>query len=154
MGTPPPPDGPERNACPALQEDSYLGLGDVGGALPTWLRGSLYRAGPGLWEAGNRQLRHLSDGFAVIGNVKFEGGGGVIAHQRFVDNEPYRAARFRGELIVNKFASRRRFEGWGAWAQDRIRVSNPAFCLSLDAPSMTPSPFEVLTPAVFSHAYL
>ena len=50
-----------------------------------------------------------------------DGSGDVQAHQRFVDNEPYRAAR-RGRLIVDKFASRRRFEGWGAWAQDRIRV--------------------------------
>ena len=45
----------------------------------------------------------------------------MVAHQRFVDNEAYRAAR-RGRLIVDKFSSRRRFEGWGAWAQDRIRV--------------------------------
>ena len=59
----------------------------------------------------------------MIGTVSICGGGSgeVLAHQRFVDNEPYRAAR-RGRLIVDKFASRRRFEGWGAWAQDRIRV--------------------------------
>ena len=59
----------------------------------------------------------------MIGTVSICGGGSgeVLAHQRFVDNEPYRAAR-RGCLIVDKFASRRRFEGWGAWAQDRIRV--------------------------------
>ena len=88
---------------------------------------------------GTRQLRHASDGFAVIGTVKFDGSGGVVALQRFVDNEPYRAARVRGELIVNKFASRRRFEGWGAWAQDRIRVSRPAF-LIWAAMSMMPSP--------------
>ena len=60
----------------------------------------------------------------MTGTVCFRGDGPgeeVHAHQRFVDNEPYRAAR-RGRLIVDKFASRRRFEGWGAWAQDRIRV--------------------------------
>ena len=45
----------------------------------------------------------------------------ILAQQRFVDNEAYRAAR-RGSLIVDRFASKRRFEGWGAWAQDRIRV--------------------------------
>ena len=65
----------------------------------------------------------------MIGTVRFQGRGDgpgeeVVAHQRFVDNEPYRAAR-RGTLIVDKFASRRRFEGWGTWAQDRIRVSDP-----------------------------
>ena len=107
-----------------MQEDSYSGRCAVAGALPPWLRGTLFRSGAGLWEVGERQLRHLSDGFAVIGTVNFRGdeSGGVLAHQRFVDNEPYRAAR-RGSLIVNRFASKRRFEGWGAWAQDRIRVS-------------------------------
>ena len=110
------------------QEDSYRGRAAVAGALPPWLKGTLFRAGPGLWEVGERQLRHLSDGFAVIGTVAFrgDGSGGVLAHQRFVDNEPYRAAR-RGSLIVDKFASRRRFEGWGAWAQDRIRVRGSRF---------------------------
>lgn len=58
----------------------------------------------------------------MIGTVSIDDDKEVVAYQRFVDNEPFRAAR-RGQLIVDKFASRRRFEGWGAWAQDRIRVS-------------------------------
>jgi len=106
----------------SLPEDAYSGRCAVAsGALPPWLRGTLFRAGPGLWEVGDRQLRHSSDGFGVMGTVNFNGTGEVFARQQFVDNEPYRAAR-RGQLIVDKFASRRRFEGWGAWAQDRIRV--------------------------------
>ena len=64
--------------------------------------------------------------FATIGSIIIRGDGPdepvVIARQRFIDNEPYRAAR-RGRLIVDKVASRRRFEGWGAWAQSRIQVS-------------------------------
>ena len=75
-------------------------------------------------------MRHSSDGFAVIGTVHFDGADEVVARQSFVDNEPYRAAR-RGKLIVDKFASRRRFEGWGAWAQDRIRVSRYRIALQL-----------------------
>ena len=94
----------------------------MSGALPPWMRGTLYRVGPGLWEVGGRQLRHLLDGFLVVGSVTFGGPGfGVVAQQRFIDNEAYRAAR-RGDLIVHKFASRRRFAGWGEWAQERIRV--------------------------------
>ena len=54
---PPPP--PLRAA---LQEDSYRGSCAVRGALPPWLRGTLLRSGPGLWEVGERQLRHLHDG--------------------------------------------------------------------------------------------
>ena len=47
---------------PFRQEDSYRGRCSTAGPLPPWLKGTLYRAGPGLWEVGERQLRHLSDG--------------------------------------------------------------------------------------------
>ena len=53
---------PRAPPAPAPQEDSYRGRCDVAGALPSWLRGTLFRAGPGLWEVGDRQLRHMSDG--------------------------------------------------------------------------------------------
>ena len=46
-----------------MQEDSYRDSCTVAtGTLPTGLRGTLFRAGPGLWEVGERQLRHLHDG--------------------------------------------------------------------------------------------
>ena len=45
-----------------MQEDSYRGSCAVRGALPPWLRGTLLRSGPALWEVGERQLRHLNDG--------------------------------------------------------------------------------------------
>ena len=56
----------------AVQEDSYQGSCTVAGTLPPWLRGTLYRAGPGLWEVGSRQLRHMADG-----NRGGEAGGGA-----------------------------------------------------------------------------
>ena len=120
----------------------------MSGAVPPWLRGTLYRVGPGLWEVGGRQLRHLLDGFVAVGATAFGGPGeGVATQQRFVDNEPYRAAR-RGSLIVDKFASRRRFAGWGEWAQERIQVrlfgsssprtlsSTPMQCARVDVDGM------------------
>ena len=63
----------------------------MSGAVPPWLRGTLYRVGPGLWEVGERQLRHLLDGFVVVGSVVFGGPGeGVVAHQRFINDATYR----------------------------------------------------------------
>ena len=113
----------DPSPSPLPQEDSYYGTCSVHGTPPPWLRGTLYRVGPGLWEVGSRQLRHVLDGFAVVGAVAFGGPGErTIAQQRFIDSEPYRAARM-GVLLVDKFASRRRFAGWGEWAQERIRVS-------------------------------
>ena len=68
---------------------------------------------------------HLA-GFAINGAIHFGRSGEITAQQHFIDNEAYRAAR-RGSLIVDRFASKRRFEGWGAWAQDRIRVRGSRF---------------------------
>ena len=90
------------------------------GAVPPWVRGTLFRTGPGLWEVGSRQLRNVCDGFAVIYAITFDGPA-VSSRQRFVDDEAYRAAR-RGHLIVDRMGSRRRFEGWGGWAQTRIQA--------------------------------
>ena len=65
---------------------------------------------------------HLIATHLSAGTVHFHGNGsGAHARQKFVDDEPYRAAR-KGRLIVDKMASRRRFESWGTWAQDRIQV--------------------------------
>ena len=47
------------------QSDSYQGTCTVAGSLPLWLRGTLLRTGPGLWEVGTRQLRHMTDGEAL-----------------------------------------------------------------------------------------
>ena len=62
-----------------------------------------------------------------MGSLRFDGAARpVLARQRFVPSEAYAAAR-RGSLVVDRFASRRRFESWGAWAQDRIRVRGAFF---------------------------
>ena len=73
---------------------------------------------------------HLA-GFAINGAIHFGRSGEITAQQHFIDNEAYRAAR-RGSLIVDRFASKRRFEGWGAWAQDRIRVRGSRLSVTSD----------------------
>ena len=50
------------NRPPPFQRDFYSGPCTVTGALPPWIQGTLYRSGPGLWEVGERQLRHTYDG--------------------------------------------------------------------------------------------
>ena len=73
-------------------------------------------------QVGERQLRHFYDGFVVTGAFRIDGPDAATAQQRFVDDEPYRAAR-RGVLMVDKLVSRRKFSTWGMWAQDCLRVS-------------------------------
>ena len=61
-------------------------------------------------------------GFPVTSVFRFGGGGrGAVCMQRFVDDETYRAAR-RGVLTSDRLISKRRYESWGAWAQDCIKA--------------------------------
>ena len=61
-GGPPPWFAPQLTRHALAQGDSCQGRCASAGALPAWLRGTLLRAGPGLWEVGSRQLRHVADG--------------------------------------------------------------------------------------------
>ncbi|KAL5272514.1 hypothetical protein ACHWQZ_G000650 [Mnemiopsis leidyi] len=47
------------------------------GKLPTWLKGGLYRAGPGMFEHGGRSVDNLADGLAKIHGWTFRGDGTV-----------------------------------------------------------------------------
>ena len=124
----------------SLENDSYSGPGNVLGILPDWMRGTFYRAGPGLWEVGQRQLRHTFDGFLVIGAVRLGGprteAMSAVAMQQFLDDESYRAARGpQGKLVLDKLFSRRPFESWGNWATGRLRVTGLNYsllCLSIN----------------------
>ena len=44
------------------------------GEAPAWLKGALYRAGPGLFEHGDRSVNSVVDGLAKIHGWEFNGG--------------------------------------------------------------------------------
>src|SRR2546423_5141975 len=68
---------PSTTAHPALQpaievpEEVAL---DVTGRLPEELRGTLYRNGPGRWEAGGFVAQHAFDGDGLISKFVIDGG--------------------------------------------------------------------------------
>lgn len=53
------------------------------GRIPTWLRGSLLRCGPGLFEVGAEPFYHLFDGQALLHKFDFKEGH-VTYHRRYV----------------------------------------------------------------------
>ena len=66
----------------------------VRGAVPDWLRGAYIRNGPGLFEAGERRLRHWFDGFALLTRVQLSGGETPPRlTTRFVETDALTAAR-------------------------------------------------------------
>ena len=51
-----------------------LVLKNTEGKLPTWLKGTLYRAGPGLFEHGGRSVNGICDGLAKVHGWNFRDG--------------------------------------------------------------------------------
>lgn len=71
----------------------------VEGALPPWLRGCLFRNGPGAWEPAGSEATgaahtHLFDGYALIHRLAVDGAAGTVSlARRFVETRSLRAAR-------------------------------------------------------------
>jgi beta,beta-carotene 9',10'-dioxygenase len=75
----------------------------VEGTLPAWLRGSLLRNGPALFEDGERSVRHQFDGQAMLHCFTVDGESVGYAN-RFLRTKSYRAMR-DGKLAYSEFAT-------------------------------------------------
>ena len=85
------------------------------GALPPWLRGSYYRNGPGLFEAGERVLEHWFDGYAMLLRIALAPGEPPLLSTRYVESEAYAAAR-AGEMRFAEFMTPQVAPGSGVLA--------------------------------------
>ncbi|KAL1522555.1 hypothetical protein AB1Y20_017540 [Prymnesium parvum] len=75
----------------------------VEGELPSWLRGTFIRNGPGLYEVGERRMRHWFDGYAMLTRVHFAGSERApLLTSRFVETDAFAKAR-RGEMAYAEF---------------------------------------------------
>lgn len=77
---------------------------EVEGSLPDWLEGTLVRNGPAKFEAGDRELEHWFDGFAMLHAFSIDGGE-VTYSNRFLESEVYTASTVQGDLAVGQFAT-------------------------------------------------
>lgn len=65
---------------------------EVEGSVPDWLEGSLYRNGPAKFEAGDRELNHWFDGYAML--HLFEIAEGEVRYSnRFLRSDAYQGSR-------------------------------------------------------------
>lgn len=67
------------------------------GRIPTWLRGSLLRCGPGLFEVGAEPFYHLFDGQALL--HKFDFKEGHVTYHRRCGTQP-RTAVLLGSMLT------------------------------------------------------
>ena len=102
---------PEEQEYPAVVE----------GTIPTGLRGTFYRNGPGLFERGGVRKRTILDGDGLIQQFRFHGGG-VQYRARFVRTERFVAESATGRFLYPSWSTQAP-GGWPAnfWVTDEIR---------------------------------
>jgi carotenoid cleavage dioxygenase-like enzyme len=78
---------------------------EMDGRLPSWLRGTLVRNGPGRYEVGDRTFEHWFDGLAMLHAFTFRGKRRVSYANRFLRSSSYERAERDGVIAFNEFAT-------------------------------------------------
>ncbi|MFI6521104.1 carotenoid oxygenase family protein [Spirillospora sp. NPDC050679] len=78
----------------------------VDGALPPELTGTLYRIGPGKWEAGGTPLHHLFDGDGMVSQFVFDGRS-VRHRNRYVRTRHFQAGLAAGGMRYRAVGTQR-----------------------------------------------
>lgn len=76
----------------------------VEGRVPEWVRGTLLRNGPGVFEYGDDVVRHWFDGQAQLHRFAIAGGGVTYA-SRLLQTRAMRAIHEEGRLSFSEFAT-------------------------------------------------
>ena len=82
---------------------SDLVLTKTEGALPTWLKGDLYRVGPGLFEHGGRSVNNVCDGLAKVHGWNFDGDGTVKYTAKMIPSHLYNKTMKDNILAPNAY---------------------------------------------------
>ncbi|TRY99940.1 hypothetical protein DNTS_004707 [Danionella cerebrum] len=76
----------------------------VKGTIPTWIRGSFLRNGPGKFEFGNQHFNHWFDGMALMHRFQIEDGQ-VTYRSRFLQSDAYKKNNERDRIMVSEFGT-------------------------------------------------
>jgi all-trans-8'-apo-beta-carotenal 15,15'-oxygenase len=88
------------------QEFTQQPLVPIVGAVPSGLRGSLYRNGPGRLSRGGMSMGHWFDGDGAVLAVQFDGSGQVPnATYRFVQTAAYQAESQTNRLMFSNYGT-------------------------------------------------
>jgi len=78
--------------------------GVVQGEIPSWIRGSLYRNGPGLFEVGPDEYNHWFDGLAIVHKFEIQNGEASYRSQ-FLRSETYTKNETAQRIVVSEFGT-------------------------------------------------
>jgi beta,beta-carotene 9',10'-dioxygenase len=99
-----PPQANYRLGFSSLEEEFEFDTLPVEGEVPPWLRGTLFRNGPGTWKAGKDKLRHWFDGLAMLHRFGFHGDRVSYAN-RYLRSPQYRHIQREGGIGYPEFAT-------------------------------------------------
>ena len=100
----------------------------IEGRIPSGLRGTLYRNGPGLFERGGQRYRHLFDGDGLVHAFRFTDRG--VSHRaRFVRTSKFVAESRAGRFLVPAFGTPIKAE-IPVRGPDSINVANTSVLLN------------------------
>ncbi|KAF0311759.1 Carotenoid isomerooxygenase [Amphibalanus amphitrite] len=78
--------------------------GEISGVIPSWLRGSLLRNGPGRLNVGDEQFKHLFDASALL--HRFHIADGDVTYQnRFLRSRTYERNTAARRIVVSEFGT-------------------------------------------------
>lgn len=73
------------------------------GSPPPWLKGTLFRNGPGRWNRGREKVSHWFDGLALLHGLTLDAGG-VTYRSHFVRSRDFRQSQQTGRIDAPGFA--------------------------------------------------
>ncbi|AES73861.1 putative oxidoreductase [Medicago truncatula] len=111
IAPPPPPekrsettgDHQHHVAWTSIPQERWEGELLVQGHIPLWLKGTYIRNGPGMWNIGDYNFRHLFDGYATLVGLHFEDGRLVAGHRQ-VESQAYQAAKKNQKICYREFS--------------------------------------------------
>ncbi|KAG5562537.1 hypothetical protein RHGRI_005313 [Rhododendron griersonianum] len=90
-------------AWTSIRQERWEGEIVIEGEVPLWLKGTYLRNGPGLWNIGDYNFRHLFDGYATLVRLHFENGRLTMGHRQ-IESEAYKAAKTTNKLCYREFS--------------------------------------------------
>ncbi|XP_052817259.1 carotenoid-cleaving dioxygenase, mitochondrial-like [Mya arenaria] len=85
-------------------EVSHPVAGKVTGKIPAYVRGSLYRNGPGMYEFGGRSYKHLFDGMALVQCFCISEKGATY-QRRYVQSDSLRRSLSANAPVTSQFGT-------------------------------------------------
>ncbi|XP_043941540.1 retinoid isomerohydrolase isoform X2 [Protopterus annectens] len=76
----------------------------ITGTIPQWLKGSLLRCGPGLFEVGSEPFYHLFDGQALLHKFELKDGNATY-FRRFIRTDAYVRAMTEKRIVITEFGT-------------------------------------------------